>query len=153
MTNVCISNVPGPQEQVFMNGARAVGNVGLGPLADRMGLFIVVTSYSGKISFCVTSCRRTMPDIEFFMDCMRDSFAELKRLSQEIKTPRRRKTKKKSIAKKIADKKKTSHNRMPEQKPVAKKKQRKKAARKAPVLPKKRKKRTKKVSAKQSAKS
>jgi len=139
MTNVCISNVPGPQEQVYMNGARAVGNVGLGPLADRMGLFIVVTSYAGKISFCITSCRRTMPDIEFFMDCIRDSFAELKIAATALE---------KSSLKKPTAKKKTSSRK----KAVVKKENKKKALRKAPVLPKNRKKRTKKTIKKVSAK-
>jgi diacylglycerol O-acyltransferase len=77
MTNVCISNVPGPAVPVHMNGAVCVKALGLGPLADRMGLFIAVTSYNGEMSFNVTSCRRTLPDIEFFVSCIRESFTEL----------------------------------------------------------------------------
>ncbi len=84
MTNVCISNVPGPQIPVYMNGARCVGALGLGPLADRMGLFIAVTSYNGEISFNATSCRRTMPDVDFFMDCVRESFSELKEAALDV---------------------------------------------------------------------
>jgi len=78
MTNVCISNVPGPQIPVYMNGARLVNQMGLGPLADRMGLFIAVTSYAGSMTFSATSCRRTMPDVDFFIQCIRESFADLK---------------------------------------------------------------------------
>ncbi|RBP49683.1 WS/DGAT/MGAT family O-acyltransferase [Arenicella xantha] len=78
MTNVCISNVPGPQVPVYMNGATLVNQMGLGPLSDRMGLFIAVTSYNGMMTFSATSCRRTMPDVDFFMQCIRDSFEELK---------------------------------------------------------------------------
>lgn len=85
MTNVCISNVPGPQVPVFMNGARLVNQMGLGPLADRMGLFIAVTSYDGRISFSATSCRRTMPDVELFLEYIRQSFAELQDLERSIK--------------------------------------------------------------------
>ena len=77
MTNLCISNVPGPQLPVYMNGARAVRQMGLGPLADRMGLFIAVSSYCGNLVLSVTSCRRTMPDIDFFIQCIQDSFTEL----------------------------------------------------------------------------
>lgn len=77
MTNVCISNVPGPQVPVYMNGARLVNQMGLGPLADRMGLFIAVSSYAGSIAFSATSCRRTMPDVDFFMQCLDESFTEL----------------------------------------------------------------------------
>jgi len=78
MTNVCISNVPGPQIPVYMNGARLVNQMGLGPLADRIGLFIAVTSYAGSMTFSATSCRRTMPDVDFFIQCIRESFADLK---------------------------------------------------------------------------
>lgn len=77
MTNVCISNVPGPQVPVYMNGATLVKQMGLGPLADRMGLFIAVSSLNGSIAFSVTSCRRTMPDVDFFIQCINESFNEL----------------------------------------------------------------------------
>jgi WS/DGAT/MGAT family acyltransferase len=108
MTNVCISNVPGPQVPVYMNGARLVNQMGLGPLSDRMGLFIAVTSYNGKISFSATSCRRTMPDVEFFMDCMRDSFAELSAASNTAKPKTPKTTAKKTVSKKASTKKATS---------------------------------------------
>ena len=77
MTNVCISNVPGPQVPVYMNGAKLVSQMGMGPLGDRMGLFMAVTSQGGKMTFGATSCRRTLPDIDFFAQCLNDSFAEL----------------------------------------------------------------------------
>jgi len=78
MTNVCISNVPGPQVPVYMNGAAVVKQMAMGPLSDRMGLFIAVTSYNGNIAFNATSCRRTMPDVDFFIQCINESFTELK---------------------------------------------------------------------------
>ncbi len=110
MTNVCISNVPGPQVPVYMNGARLVTQMGLGPLSDRMGLFIAVTSHNGNISFSATSCRRTMPDVDFFMQCMRESFDDLLDASMQKKSvkpkPAKRKTKKKRTTKKAATKQK-----------------------------------------------
>lgn len=120
MTNVCISNVPGPQVPVYMNGARLVNQMGLGPLSDRMGLFIAVTSYNGQISFSATSCRRTMPDVEFFMDCMRDSFRELGEAattaekskkpttSRSKKAPTKKTAEKKSVTRKKATTKKVA---------------------------------------------
>ena len=98
MTNVCISNVPGPQIPVYMNGATLINQMGLGPLADRMGLFIAVTSYNGMITFSATSCRRTMPDVDFFMQCMRDSFEEL--ASAAAAMPKESKVAKRKISKK-----------------------------------------------------
>lgn len=109
MTNVCISNVPGPQVPVYMNGAKVVNQMGLGPLADRMGMFIAVTSYNGQISFGITSCRRTLPDIELFMDFVRDSFAELQELAIASKSKKKANssTAPKKATKKTAAKKST----------------------------------------------
>ena len=106
MTNVCISNVPGPRVPVYMNGARLVNQMGLGPLSDRMGLFIAVTSYNGSMTFSATSCRRTMPDVDFFMECIRDSVTELSDAAKTKFTPTTRKTaSKKKTSKKAAAKK------------------------------------------------
>jgi len=77
MCNLFISNVPGPQTPMYMNGARMVRTVGLAPLADGMGLFIGTPSYDGQMSFSVISTREVLPDIEFFMSCLEASVAEL----------------------------------------------------------------------------
>ena len=127
MTNVCISNVPGPQVPVYMNGAKLVTQMGLGPLSDRMGLFIAVTSQNGFISFSATSCRRTMPDVDFFMECMRESFNELQVATSElaakkeksIKPTESAKSSKKKVTKKKAVKK--TANKKPLNKKVSKK--------------------------------
>ena len=114
MTNVCISNVPGPQVPVYMNGAKLIHQMGLGPLADRMGLFIAVTSYDGRMSFSATSCRRTMPDVDFFMQCIRESFSDLKvavaaAMEAEASKTRAKKTSsKKRVSKKTTSSKKKS---------------------------------------------
>jgi hypothetical protein len=42
-----------------------------------MGLFIATPSYDGQISFSVTSTREILPDIDFFMDCMRGALNDL----------------------------------------------------------------------------
>lgn len=109
MTNACISNVPGPQVPMYMNGAKLINQMGLGPLSDRMGLFIVVTSYNGSMSFNVTSCRRTLPDITLFMDFLRESFTELLNASETPAPPITKKATKKTAKKitKKATKKKT----------------------------------------------
>jgi WS/DGAT/MGAT family acyltransferase len=75
--NLFISNVPGPQIPLFMNGAKQVANYGIAPLVDGMGLFIATPSYNGKITFNVTSTRETLPDIHFFVECIEASLAAL----------------------------------------------------------------------------
>lgn len=95
MCNLFISNVPGPQIPMYMNGARMVRSVGLAPLADGMGLFIGTPSYDGQMSFNVISTRELLPDIEFFMDCIEASLTELLALV-DVKPPA---TKKRAPAK------------------------------------------------------
>ena len=75
--NLFISNVPGPQIPLYMNGAKQVANYGIAPLVDGMGLFIATPSYNGKITFNVTSTRETMPDIHFIVECIEASLAAL----------------------------------------------------------------------------
>ncbi len=75
--NLFISNVPGPQTTLYMNGAKILHSYAMAPLANGMGLFIATPSYNGQISFSVTSTREILPDIEFFIQCLRDSLDEL----------------------------------------------------------------------------
>ena len=94
MNNLMVSNVPGAQESMYLCGAKQVGNYGLAPLGQGMGLFIATPSYAGKMGFNVISTREIMPDIEFFVDCLRDSFNALKAAT----VPKRKRPKAKSKA-------------------------------------------------------
>ena len=97
MCNLFISNVPGPQVPLYMNGAKQVGAYGIAPLVNGMGLFIATPSYNGEMTFNVTSTREILPDMEFFVDCIEDSMNELK---AAIKKPARKKTTRKKTARK-----------------------------------------------------
>ena len=78
MSNLMVSNVPGPQIQLYMNGAKLTHQYGLAPLAHGMGLFIATPSYNGTISFSIISDRKMMPDVEFFRECLQRAFNELR---------------------------------------------------------------------------
>jgi len=82
--NLFVSNVPGPQQPLYMNGARAVRSYGLAPLGDGMGLFIATPSYDSMMTFNVISTREIMPDIRFFVSCLEAALAELKCRSQDL---------------------------------------------------------------------
>ena len=77
LCNLFISNVPGPQQPLYMNGAKMLHTYGMAPLADGMGLFIATPSYNGEMTFSVISAREIMPDIEYFRKCIDASFKEL----------------------------------------------------------------------------
>ena len=85
MCNLFISNVPGPQVPLYLNGAEQVGFHGMAPLVNGMGLFIATPSYNGQISFSVTSTREVIPDMRFFISCLKKAVSEMRR---EIKKKR-----------------------------------------------------------------
>lgn len=98
MCNLFISNVPGPQVPLYMNGALQVGSFGMAPLTNGMGLFIATPSYNGKVTFNVTSSREILPDIDFFIECLEKSLADLKKaLKPARKTGGRKPRTKKKI--------------------------------------------------------
>jgi diacylglycerol O-acyltransferase len=75
--NVGVSNVPGPQEPLYMNGARAERIFGVAPIFHGTGLVFGVFSYRGMIDLAFVSCRRMVPDPGFLAECLQDSFDEL----------------------------------------------------------------------------
>ena len=96
LSNVFISNVPGPQIPLYMNGAMCTHQYALAPLGNGMGLFIATPSYNGMMSFNVTSDRKIMPDIAFFRTCIEDSFEAF---NAAIKPKPKQKTKPKTQSK------------------------------------------------------
>lgn len=99
LCNLFISNVPGPQIPLYANGAKLVRNFSLAPLSPGMGLFIATPSYNGEITFNVTSTREILPDIEFFMRCLRGSYEEL---AAAVRPPGPKKAKKKRVKRKTS---------------------------------------------------
>lgn len=104
MTNLVITNVPGPQVPVYMNGAKIVSQFGLAPLADNMGLIIGTPSYNGRISFSVTSSRDTMPDCRFFIECAEEAYKELLALAERKTSEQAKSEIKKTVKKKAPPK-------------------------------------------------
>ena len=73
-----VSNVRGPDVPLYMAGARLVNYAPISIAVDGMGLNVTGFSYAGTLWICAVSCREMLPDPGFFVDCMRESFAELK---------------------------------------------------------------------------
>jgi len=93
--NTVVTNVPGPQQALYMAGARMVASYGFGMVHDNMGLMNVVTSYVGQVSITATADREMMPDPAFYAQCIHDSLDELKAAagaSSDRSTPTRRRS-------------------------------------------------------------
>lgn len=81
--NVTITNVPGPQIPLYLNGHKLESIMGMAPIIDGMGLIITIFSYNGQVTISPTSDARTMPDINVFTRYLRESANELEELILE----------------------------------------------------------------------
>ena len=75
--NVIISNVPGPQEPLYMAGARARHYFPVSAVADGQGLNITVQSYDGSVDIGLVSCARLVPDLARLDELIVEEFATL----------------------------------------------------------------------------
>ena len=63
MFNVVISNVPGPKQPLYFNGARMEALYPVSLLFNGQAFNITTTSYVDTLDFGFTACRRTMPKV------------------------------------------------------------------------------------------
>ena len=77
VANTTVTNVPGPTEPIYFNGARLVRAAGLGPLIGGLNLIHVVASYNGTLSIGATADRDALPDPATYAECMDTAFQEL----------------------------------------------------------------------------
>lgn len=75
--NVVISNVPGPTEPLYFNGARMQGMYPVSIALDRIALNITLTSYCDSLEFGLIACRRTLPSMQRLLDYLENSIREL----------------------------------------------------------------------------
>ncbi len=77
--NLIISNVPGPRETHYWNGARLEGTYPLSIPINGMALNITCTSYDGKLAFGLTGCRRTVPHLQRLLTFLDDEVGALEK--------------------------------------------------------------------------
>jgi diacylglycerol O-acyltransferase len=75
--NLVISNVPGPRQPMYWNGARLDGLYPLSIPLDGQALNITCTSYSDEIAFGLTGCRRTVPHLQRLLGHLDDELTAL----------------------------------------------------------------------------
>ena len=64
MFNITISNVPGPSETLYFNGARLEQMYPISLLSHGQALNITVVSYAGQFNVGFTGCRDTLPHMQ-----------------------------------------------------------------------------------------
>jgi len=75
--NLVISNVPGPSNPLYWNGARLAGVYPLSIPTAYQALNITVTSYAGNMEFGLTGCRRSVPHLQRLLVHIDDALEEL----------------------------------------------------------------------------
>ncbi len=75
--NVIISNVPGPKEHMYWNGARMDGIYPVAFLMDNAALNFTLLSYVDQLEFGITACRRTLPSMQRLLDYLEKALDDL----------------------------------------------------------------------------
>lgn len=77
--NLVISNVPGPRQPLYFNGARLQGLYPLSIPMDGQAFNITVTSYAADMGFGLTGCRRNVPHLQRILVHLDGALAELEK--------------------------------------------------------------------------
>jgi WS/DGAT/MGAT family acyltransferase len=80
--NLLITNVPGPQSQMYIAGAKLLETYSVPPLLHDQVLAIGVTSYCGMVYFGINADRDAMSDVDVFPELLAESLEELIEASQ-----------------------------------------------------------------------
>ena len=81
--NTIVTNVPGPEQPLYLCGAKLIGFTGMGIILDKLALAHTVTTYDGQIAVAAVSDRLIMPDPGFYAECLDASFEELKAVARK----------------------------------------------------------------------
>lgn len=89
MSNVVISNVPGPQEKRYLNGAEVLNISPISFIMQGQALNITQFSYDDRISFVYIACRKSLPSVQKLVPHTEQA---LKDLEDAVKKMEKRKT-------------------------------------------------------------
>ena len=74
---IVITNVPGPQDPVYMAGEAVSEVYPCIPLSGRRAVSIGVTSYNSMVFFGIVADREAVPDVDVLAQCIEDALLEL----------------------------------------------------------------------------
>lgn len=75
--NMIVTNVPGPQQSLFLLGARMLAGYPNVPLFEKQGLAVALLSYDGRLNWGFHADWDLVPDVDRFAAMVEESFAEL----------------------------------------------------------------------------
>jgi diacylglycerol O-acyltransferase len=95
--NMVCTNVPGPQQRLYLMGREMVGFYPYVPIGNEMAVNCAIQSYNGKLYFGFTGDTEAAPDLGRVRDFLDEAFAELRtaahpQLTHSGKLPEPRRT-------------------------------------------------------------
>lgn len=75
--NVTVSNVPGPQFDLWFGGCRIEALYPMGPVVEGVGLNITALSYMGGLHVGMLGCRRLVPDMASMAGLLQSNLDQL----------------------------------------------------------------------------
>jgi WS/DGAT/MGAT family acyltransferase len=75
--NTIVTNVPGPQFPLYLQGARLLELYPLVPLMESLGIGIALASYDGHVHWGFNSDPDVVPDADVFVEQIRASYARV----------------------------------------------------------------------------
>jgi diacylglycerol O-acyltransferase len=81
--NLIVTNVPGPQQPLYMMGARLLEAFPIVPLTRNLSMVVGIISYDGTLHFGLWADRDAAADLEVLASGIEDAFAEMTKLAVE----------------------------------------------------------------------
>jgi len=85
--NLIVTNVPGPQQPLYMMGARLLEAFPIVPLTRNLSVVVGILSYDGTMHFGLWGDREAAADIEVLAGGIDDAFTELSKIAAERGEP------------------------------------------------------------------
>jgi diacylglycerol O-acyltransferase len=85
--NVVVSNVPGPDFPLYLDGAELVATYPMGPIMEGAGLNVTVLSYLDNVDFGFLAGAELVPDVWDMADVVEGIMADLLAAADEIDPP------------------------------------------------------------------
>ncbi|MFT4745362.1 MAG: diacylglycerol O-acyltransferase, partial [Nitriliruptoraceae bacterium] len=78
--NLVISNVPGPRQQMYWNGAKLLGDYPLSIPTHGQAVNITAATVNGQVNIGITGDRNALPHLQDLLTHLETSLAELEQL-------------------------------------------------------------------------
>ncbi|HET6952265.1 MAG TPA: wax ester/triacylglycerol synthase family O-acyltransferase [Acidimicrobiales bacterium] len=85
--NLVVSNVPGPDLPLYLDGAELVAAYPMGPVSEGAGLNVTVLSYRDNVDFGLLAAAELVPDVWDMADHVDEAMAELVALATPEPAP------------------------------------------------------------------